>query len=107
MLGVAPTIRLGDLFQQAARSLPAAKAPAPPPLRRGSTGATVTDLQKKLVSLGYLSRDAFSSGPGVFGPRTEHAVKLFQKANGLRTTGQVGDYTRAALASAATKLAAR
>lgn len=60
----------------------------------GDDDATqVTALQNRLTLLGYYS------GPitGYFGPATEAAVKLFQKAKGLPETGYVASNTRAAL----------
>lgn len=65
---------------------------APPPtLRRGSTGHDVRVLQVKL----NLDAD------GQFGPKTEAALKLFQKDNRLVADGIAGPMTWAALKSAA------
>lgn len=58
-----------------------------------STGAEVTELQKKLTNLG------FYAGPvtGKFGPLTEAAVKKFQKEHKITQAGYVGPSTRAKL----------
>lgn len=61
-------------------------------LRRGSTGVGVRWLQRELVSHGYhLLVD------GIFGPKTEQAVRDFQQAAGLKCDGLVGPLTRNAL----------
>ena len=51
---------------------------------------TVDELQESLAQKGYMSRDAIATGPGVFGPRTERAVKQFQAQNRIKVTGVVG-----------------
>lgn len=53
----------------------------------------VTELQKRLVSLGFLS----ASPNGFYGPATEAAVKKFQAKKGLPQTGFVNKATRAVL----------
>lgn len=67
---------------------------ARPTLRSGSQGSDVRFLQQKLKDLGY------DPGPvdGIFGPRTERAVRSFQAARGLAVDGIVGRRTWAALA---------
>jgi hypothetical protein len=62
-------------------------------LQVNSTGVEVTELQKRLTTLG------FYTGPitGRFGSLTRAAVKAFQKARGLDQAGYVGPATRAAL----------
>lgn len=61
-------------------------------LRRGSRGEAVAAVQKSLVALAYsLVAD------GIFGPRTENAVRSYQQARGLTVDGIVGPQTRAAL----------
>ncbi|HZJ57724.1 MAG TPA: peptidoglycan-binding protein [Clostridia bacterium] len=62
-------------------------------LKRGSKGGAVTDLQKVLKDLGYLSGKV----DGSFGPQTERDVKAFQKANGLVVDGKAGPKTMARL----------
>lgn len=69
----------------------------PTTLHRGMTGPWVAELQRKLVAKGYLSLKAMATGPGVFGPRTEQAVKGLQVEAGLPETGMVGARTWAAL----------
>ena len=59
----------------------------------GQRGTDVTELQKRLISLGLLMGDATE----YFGTMTEAAVKAFQNAHGLDTKGYVGIGTRAAL----------
>ena len=61
--------------------------------KRGSSGATVTQIQTRLKSWGYYS----GSVDGVYGSETERAVKYFQRTNGLSADGQTGDRTLAAL----------
>lgn len=66
-------------------------------LKRGMQGPAVRTLQAALVRLGYLSAAQAKTGPGVFGPRTEAAVKRFQRRHGVASTGYYGPRTRAAL----------
>ena len=61
--------------------------------RRGSSGQTVRTIQEKLIRWGYLDGTA----DGIFGSKTEAAVKLFQKKNGLTADGIVGPATLKAL----------
>ena len=68
-----------------------------PVLRRGSTGSAVQAMQVKLVAKGLMSRSDFLNGTGVFGPRTETAVKRLQVENGLPVTGVLDARTSAAL----------
>jgi hypothetical protein len=65
-------------------------------LRNGSRGDAVRALQEKLNSLGYNS----GAADGIFGVKTEAAVKQFQKAKGLTADGIVGVKTSAALENA-------
>jgi hypothetical protein len=64
-----------------------------PTLRRGSQGTAVRTLQNQLTTLG------FDPGQidGIFGSRTDTAVRGFQRARGLRVDGIVGPQTWAAL----------
>lgn len=59
------------------------------PLERGDRGDAVTNLQVMLTAAGY------QPGPtdGVFGPKTEAAVKQLQSARSLATTGIVDQTT--------------
>jgi peptidoglycan hydrolase-like protein with peptidoglycan-binding domain len=62
---------------------------AEPVLKQGSTGAEVRDLQQALKALG------FDPGPvdGIFGARTQGAVKAFQQAREIAVDGVVGRVT--------------
>ncbi len=53
-------------------------------LRNGSRGAQVKKLQNALIDLGYLD----SKADGVYGNKTEAAVKSFQRKNGF--AGEIG-----------------
>lgn len=61
--------------------------------KKGSSGATVTEIQTRLKAWGYYS----GAVDGTFGSETEKAVKYFQQSNGLNADGQVGAQTLAAL----------
>ncbi len=61
--------------------------------KRGSSGSAVTQIQQKLSNWGYYS----GSIDGIFGSRTEKAVRDFQQKNGLTVDGIVGDATLKAL----------
>ena len=61
--------------------------------KRGSTGATVREIQTRLKSWGYYT----GSVDGIYGPKTESAVRYFQRTNGLAVDGQAGNKTLAAL----------
>lgn len=58
-------------------------------LRRGDTGADVSELQKLLAAKGYFSGEITE----YFGPVTESALKAYQAANGLEGVGYVGPRT--------------
>lgn len=55
-------------------------------LKEGSKNSAVMDLQKKLISLKYLSSEA----TGYYGTDTVKAVKNFQERNKLTVDGKVG-----------------
>jgi N-acetylmuramoyl-L-alanine amidase len=61
--------------------------------KRGSSGQRVTEIQTRLKNWGYYD----GAVDGVYGSRTEAAVRWFQQKNGLSPDGQVGDQTLAAL----------
>lgn len=69
-----------------------------PTIRKGANGELVRYLQGLLLNEGY---DAFLNGEkpvdGIFGSKTEAAVKAFQRDNGLKADGIVGPKTWAAL----------
>ncbi|MFP2905004.1 peptidoglycan-binding protein [Pyxidicoccus sp. 3LFB2] len=66
---------------------------AQPTLREGSKGAAVVTLQNKLKAAGFNP----GAADGAFGPKTETAVKAFQRARGLTADGIVGPKTWSAL----------
>ena len=70
-------------------------------LRNGSRGSAVTALQEMLNGLGFESGKA----DGIFGPKTEAAVKRFQEANGLTVDGIAGEQTLTTLAMRAAHMA--
>ena len=61
--------------------------------KKGSGGETVSQIQTRLKNWGYYD----GAVDGVYGSRTEAAVRWFQQKNGLSPDGQVGDQTLAAL----------
>ena len=69
------------------------------PLRRGSKGAVVADLQIQLKQLGYYD----SAIDGLYGKSTQTAVSQFQKAVGLIEDGIVGPITWNTLQAAQAK----
>ena len=62
-------------------------------MQNGSRGDDVREVQEMLISQGYLNDDA----DGIFGPKTEAAVRAFQQEKGLDATGIVGEGTYNAL----------
>lgn len=80
-------MRAVDAMEKAAR--PERPAAARPVVRNGSVGADVKSAQS------FLALRGFSPGPqdGVFGPKTENAVRNYQQAKGLSVDGVVGPKT--------------
>ncbi|MDX1691530.1 MAG: peptidoglycan-binding protein [Acidimicrobiia bacterium] len=68
-----------------------------PGLKVGDSGPAVVVVQVSLNDLGY------GAGPadGIFGPKTETAVRAFQSDQGLDVTGIVDDHTASTLEEAA------
>ena len=56
-------------------------------LKRGSRGDEVETLQQMLIEMGFLNDKA----DGIFGKKTEAAVKLLQEYWGVNTTGRLDD----------------
>lgn len=69
------------------------------PVKKGSNGSKVKEVQEKLIELRFLSGGA----DGIFGSGTEKAVKAFQTDNGLSITGIVDEETYDALFAAEEK----
>ncbi len=68
----------------------------PSTLYNGSRGESVRKLQQALIVLGFLKDRA----DGIFGNKTENAVRKFQRANGLEADGLAGKKTQAILYAA-------
>lgn len=71
-------------------------------LTRGNRGAAVENLQNRLIRFGLMTEAQRNTGVGIFGPRTENAVKKFQASVGLNESGRVDNATRRALNDIAT-----
>ena len=69
---------------------PAARAYEDSTLYNGSRGEEVREIQQALIDLGYLN----GSADGVFGNKTENAVRAFQKKNKMNVDGLAGAATR-------------
>lgn len=76
----------------------------PTVLRRGDSGAAVSDLQHRLAAAGC---DPGLGEPGEFGPATEEAVRCFQATRGLRIDGICGPQTWGSLVEAGYRLGDR
>ena len=59
------------------------------PLKKGDKGTEVKEVQNALKNLGY----AVGKADGVFGQKTQDAVKFFQARNGMTVDGKVGQRT--------------
>ncbi len=63
-------------------------------LRKGSSGDDVARLQKRLAAAGFDP----GAADGIFGPKTDAALRAFQEANGLAVDGIAGPATNGKLA---------
>ena len=79
-----PVMRIAALMMILCLFLSSASADAYP-LKRGSRGDEVLALQQMLFDLGFLSEEP----DGIFGGKTEAAVKAWQKYRGSRQTGRM------------------
>ena len=73
---------------------------AMPPLAPGASGPNLAALQRELCALGLLDAEA-QALEAVYGPQTASAIRQFQEANALPTTGAADGFTRARLSTAA------
>jgi peptidoglycan hydrolase-like protein with peptidoglycan-binding domain len=81
--------------------------PGPTPtteLGRGARGAAVDQLQYQLVRLGFMTESQRATGPGVFGPRTEKAIREFQESANLNVTGRLDRATSQAISDLASSV---
>ena len=97
-LALAVIFLLNILIISMAQMTPGADATA---YRKGSTGSVVTQIQQRLSDWGYY----FGKIDGIYGSKTEAAVKYFQRKNGLAVDGIAGNNTLAAIGITAPKTA--
>lgn len=69
-------------------------------LRYGNEGREVFMLQQDLVYLGHLTSASMLTGPGIFGPATQAALRAFQTARGVGSTGVYDAASRTAMRAA-------
>lgn len=69
-------------------------------IEKGSRGRIVAELQDNLVRLGYMTREDVNTGRGIFGPKTDRALRQFQAEHNLTRDGIYGADTFHALVSA-------
>lgn len=68
-------------------------------LKQGSSGQQVRQIQSKMSAWGYYSGEV----DGIYGSKTTEAVKNFQRVNGLKVDGIVGEETAAKIGIALTQ----
>jgi peptidoglycan hydrolase-like protein with peptidoglycan-binding domain len=68
-----------------------------PVLSLGMEGPAVDALQDQMIKYGYLTAEEKATKPGRFGPRTETAVKNFQRNNELTANATFDASTQAAI----------
>ena len=90
ILALAIIFAINSIIITAVQLVPDASAAS---YKRGSTGDTVSAIQQRLSDWGYYD----GSVDGVYGSRTEEAVKAFQEKNGLTADGVAGPATLAAI----------
>ncbi len=90
ILALAIIFAINSIIITAVQLVPDASAAS---YKRGSTGDTVSAIQQRLSDWGYYE----GSVDGVYGSRTEEAVKAFQEKNGLTADGVAGPATLAAI----------
>lgn len=66
-------------------------------LDKGDRGAQVRKLQNMLVRLGFMTQAQMNTGPGIFGDKTEAALKRFQRSVNLADDGVFGKDSRKAM----------
>lgn len=93
---VGPRTRAAIASAKNAAALPVPTAT----LQRGSRGEQVKQLQNALVNLKFMTQAQMNTGPGIFGPRTDAALRNFQSSRGLAVDGIYGPKSRAALRNA-------
>jgi len=98
----APTIAehstpIPTIIPQSSFLIPNSPEPTPEPLKKHDKCAEVTELQERLMALGYLDLDEPTD---YFGNATQYAVQLFQRQHELDQDGVVGEQTATMLASA-------
>lgn len=69
-------------------------------LKSGSRGTAVKEMQQNLILLGYLSDTA----DGIFGGKTDAAVRLYQRRNSLTVDGIAGKNTLSAVGAEAGRI---
>lgn len=92
-------VKAASAVPQAPLPQPTAPTPTRVTVKKGSTGGDVTVLQAALKTLGFYK----AAVDGDFGPKTDQAVKDFQKAQNLVVDGIVGPRTWGALTTATQK----
>jgi peptidoglycan hydrolase-like protein with peptidoglycan-binding domain len=70
-------------------------------VKLGSEGNVVRGLQDRLVAVGAMTVAEVMSGAGIFGLKTDAALKFFQRSHGIEPTGVLRDETYQALLLAA------
>jgi peptidoglycan hydrolase-like protein with peptidoglycan-binding domain len=95
--GVYDAATQAALARELTPTTPADPSIPPAGMQRGTEGAQVLQLQNTMVQLGYLTQQQVNTGPGMYGPQTERAVKQLQARNGLPATGVYDAATQAAL----------
>ncbi len=89
-------ITVGEAADRVRAKLGAAGAGVGQTLRRGSRGPEVQRMQEELADIGYLTRAQLLTGPGIFGPQTESALKNFQRDNHIEASGELDAETQTA-----------
>jgi len=90
-------ITVGEACRKVSERLGTASVSNIVELKKGDKGGAVESLQDEMIDLGYLTPSEKKTGIGIFGGKTENALKSFQKDVALNDTGVLDLPTQAAL----------